>query len=89
MQALTPADKVKREDGFIERLIFSDVATFHISSKGNRHNVRNRATICTEHQRDSTNINVFCAVSRENVHAPFLFIEATVTGDSFLDMLEI
>jgi hypothetical protein len=28
-------------------------------------------------------------VSRENVHAPFLFIEATVTGDSFLDMLEI
>jgi hypothetical protein len=27
-------------------------------------------------------------VSREKVHGPFFFAKATVTGDSFLDMLE-
>jgi hypothetical protein len=49
--ALTPAHKVKRgefceemqlkmeEDGYIERLIFSYEATFHIRGKVNRHNV--------------------------------------------------
>jgi hypothetical protein len=51
VQALTPPDRVKRrefceemqlkmkEDGFVERLI-SEEATFHISGKVNRHNVR-------------------------------------------------
>ena len=33
-------------------------------------------------------VNVFCAVSRKKVHGPFFFNEATVTGYSFLDMLE-
>jgi hypothetical protein len=49
VQALTPADKLRRcefckemqlkmeEDGFIERMI-SDEATLHISDKVNRHN---------------------------------------------------
>ena len=41
-----------------------------------------------EHQRDSPKVNVFYSVSREKVHGPFFFTEATVTGDSFLDMLE-
>jgi hypothetical protein len=31
---------------------------------------------------------MFCAVSREKFHSPLSFPEATVTGDSFLDMLE-
>jgi hypothetical protein len=42
----------------------------------------------TEHQRDSPKINVFCAVTRDKVHGPFFFDEATVTGDSFVDMSE-
>jgi hypothetical protein len=33
-------------------------------------------------------VNVVCVVSREKVHGPFFFTEATVTGDSFMDMLE-
>jgi hypothetical protein len=104
VQALTPADKVKRrefceetqlkmgEDGFVERLIFSDEDTFHISGKVNRHNVHiwgtkhPRAQI--EHQRDSLKVNVFCVVSCEKVHGAFFFTEATVTGNSCLDMLE-
>jgi hypothetical protein len=41
-----------------------------------------------EHQSDSPKVNAFCGVSREKVHGPFFFTEATVTGDSFLEMLE-
>ena len=77
---------------FVERLIFCDEATFYISGKVNRHNVHIWGTeqphAQIEHQRDSPKVNVFCAVSREKVHGPFFFTEATVTGDSFLDMLE-
>jgi hypothetical protein len=55
------------EDGFPEKLVFSDEATFHISGKVNRHNVRiwgteNPHTIL-EHERDSPKLNVFCAIS--------------------------
>ena len=42
----------------------------------------------TEHQCDSPKVNVSFAVLREKMHAPLFFPEATVTGDSLLDMLE-
>ena len=96
VEAHTPPDKAKRRDfceemqlkmeenDFIERLIFCDEATFHISGKVNGHNVcvwgteQSHAQI--EHQHDSPKVNVFCAVSHEKVHGPFFFTEATVTG---------
>ncbi|PNF42302.1 hypothetical protein B7P43_G05516 [Cryptotermes secundus] len=63
------------EDGFVERLIFSGEATFHISGKANIHNVRIWGTeqphAQIEHQRDSLNVNVFCAVSREQCASHF------------------
>jgi hypothetical protein len=95
VQAFTPGDKVKKgefceemqlkteEDGFVKRLI-SDGATFHISGKVNRHNVRIRRAPARLYYK----VNVFCAVSREKVFGSFFFTEATVTGGSFLDMLE-
>jgi hypothetical protein len=103
VQALTPTDKVERhefykemqlkmeEDGFLERLIFSNEATFYIRGKVNRHNVRiwgtEQSHAQIDHQHDSPKVNIFCAVSREKVNDQFFFTEATVTGDSFLDML--
>ena len=56
VQAITPADKVKRRDFceemqlkmeenyFVERLIFCDEATLHISGKVNGHSVRTWGT---------------------------------------------
>jgi len=104
VQALTLADTVKRRDfceemqlkmdenDFVERLIFCNETTFHISGKVNVHNVRTWGTeqphAQIEHQRDSPKVNLFCAVSREKEHGQFFFTEPTVTGDSFLDMLE-
>ena len=104
VQALAPANKVKshnfcqemqlkmEENDFVETPIFCDEATFHISGKVNVHNVR----ICgtgqphaqIEQKRESLKVNVFCALFREKLQGPNFFTEATVTGDSFLDILE-
>lgn len=79
------------EDGFAERLVFSDEATFHLSGKVNRHNVRIWGTehphTIVEYERDSPKVNVFCAISRHKVYGPFFFAERTVTGHTYLDML--
>jgi len=56
-----------REDGFAEKLVFSDETTFHVCSKINRHNVRIWGTenshATTQYVCDSPKVNVFCAVS--------------------------
>jgi hypothetical protein len=76
VQALTSADKVKRrefcektklkmeEDGFVERLIFSDEATSHISGKVNSVHIwgTEQPHAQVEHQRYSPKVDVFCAV---------------------------
>jgi hypothetical protein len=41
-----------------------------------------------EHERDSPKLNVFCAISHRKICGPFFFTEATVTGATYLDMLE-
>jgi hypothetical protein len=77
LQALNPQDHNLRfqfcvdfqqrleEDGFAEKLVFSDEATFHVCGKVNRHNVRIWSTenphATVEHVRDSP-MNVFFAV---------------------------
>jgi hypothetical protein len=64
------------EDGFAEKLGFSDEATFHMCGKVNRHNVRIWGTenphATMEHACDSPNVNVFCAVSSCKVYGPSL-----------------
>jgi len=107
LQTLTPQDHNLRlhfcvdfqqrleEDGFAEKLVFSDEATFHMCGKVNRHNVRVRiwgtknphATM--EYVRDSPEVYVFCAVSSCKVYGPFFFAEPPVTGINYLDMLQL
>ncbi|KAJ4432236.1 hypothetical protein ANN_20852 [Periplaneta americana] len=41
-----------------------------------------------EHERDSPKVNVFCVLSQRKLYRPFFFIEATVIGHSYLDMLQ-
>jgi hypothetical protein len=90
LQSLSDQDKTARrdfctemqercEDGFSERLIFSDEPTFLNSGKVNKENVRiwgnesSRATV--EHVQDFPNVSLFCAVSCKNVYGPFFFQE--------------
>ena len=42
-----------------------------------------------EHQRDSPKVNVFSAVSSQKVYGPFFFVEETVTGMTYLNMLHL
>jgi hypothetical protein len=73
--------------------VFSDEASFHLSGKVNRHNVRiwgtenPRATV--QHIRDSLNVNVFCAISSRKVYGLFFFTEKSVNGFVYLDMLQL
>ena len=86
-------DLMSSDDHFLEKVQFSDEATFHVSGAVNRFNVRiwgsENPHACVEHQRDSHKDNVFCAISSRKVYGPFFFAEETVTGMSYLDMLHL
>jgi hypothetical protein len=55
------------DDQFLEKVQFSDKATFHISGAVNRRNVRiwgsENPHAYVEQQHDSPKVNVFCATS--------------------------
>jgi hypothetical protein len=77
---------------FLDKNVFSDEATFHLSGKVNRHNriiwgSQNPHQV-VEHVRDSPKVNVFCSVSRTQVYGQFFFAEITVTGHVCLYMLD-
>jgi hypothetical protein len=98
LQALNPQDHNLRfqfcvdfqqqleEDGFAEKLVFSDETILHVRGKVNRHNVRIWGTetphATAEHIRDSPKVNVFFAVSPCIVYGPFLFAQPTVAGET-------
>jgi hypothetical protein len=54
------------EDGFAEKLVFSDEVTFHVCGKVNHHNIRiwsmGNPDATVEHVCDSPKVNVFFAV---------------------------
>ena len=41
-----------------------------------------------EHQRDSSTVNAFCAVSKDKVYGGFFFEGSTITGPTYLEMLQ-
>jgi hypothetical protein len=79
------------DEDFVGRLVFTDEATFHVNGKVNRHNLRIWSTenphSTIEHVRDSPKMNGFCAISRMKIYGPFIFMEGTVTGMTYLDRL--
>lgn len=81
LQILHPHDHNDdmEEDDFAEGLIVSDESTFHLSRKVNRHNVRiwatENSTAGIERERDSSKVNVFCAISVTKVYGLFLFMK--------------
>jgi hypothetical protein len=80
-------------DQSLEKVQFSDKATFHVSGAVNCRNVRTwgceNPHAYEQHPHDSPKINVFCAISSWKVYSPFLFAEETVTGMTYLDMLQL
>ncbi|XP_033610354.1 uncharacterized protein LOC117282915 [Cryptotermes secundus] len=84
--------KNMEDELFLPRVIFSDEATFHLTGKVNRHNARiwglQNACVTLEHVRDSPKVNVFCAIILMKVYGPFFFDENTVTGVTYLRILQ-
>jgi hypothetical protein len=80
------------DDTFLPRSIFSDEATFHLSGKVNRHNVRTwglqNPQEAMEHEGESPKVNVFCALSQTMLYGPICFAENIVTGVTYLAMLQ-
>jgi len=80
-------------DNFLEKVQFSDEATFHVSGAVNCRNVRiwgsENPHAYVGHKRGSPKVNVFCAISSHKVYGPFFFAEETVTGMTYLDVLQL
>jgi hypothetical protein len=75
----------------VKKLVFGDEATFDLSGRVNRYDVRiwgsENPRESFEHERDSPKFNDFAAMSREKQYRSFFFIQSTVTGIIYLDML--
>jgi hypothetical protein len=78
-------------DGFKDRLIFTDKATFDLSGGVSRCNLRFRdadnARATLQYERDSPKVKVFCTMTNCSVYGSLFFAENTVTGCAYLDML--
>ena len=76
----------------INKILFSDEATFHTCGKVNRHNCRiwadEKPPNFLEWERDAPKVNVWLDMAQSKVYGPFFFAEATVIGPVYLNMLE-
>jgi hypothetical protein len=71
---------------------YSDEATFHVKGVVNRYNCRiwasqNQHVTC-ELQRGRPKVNMWAGLIHKLIE-PFFFLEKTVTGHLYLDMLEL
>jgi len=86
-------DLMSSDDHFLKKVQFSDEATFHVSGAVNTRNVgiwgSENPHAYVEHQRDSPRTNMICAIFSQKVYSPFFFAQETVTGMTYLDMLQL
>ena len=83
--------EMMEDDAFLQRVIFSDEATFHLSGKVNRHNVRiwglQNLHSTLQHERLTEDKRVQCLIPYTGLWT-FFFAENTVTGITYLEILE-
>lgn len=89
--ATTILDKISANESFLNDVIFTDEATFHINGCVNRHNSRiwgdENPHVVFQKARDTPKVNVWCGVMKNRVLGPFFFAEKTINGNVYLDML--
>ena len=81
----------QRIDSLVDLIVWSDEATFKLSGTINRHNcvywAQNNPNIVEEETVNSPGITVCRGLSSRGLLGPFFF-EGTVTGTTYLRMLE-
>lgn len=84
--------RVDASPDYLQQVCFSDEATFHVSGVVNRHNCRiwgdENPHVTCELERGTPKVNVWAGLMHNMVIGPFFFIEKTVVGIAYLDMLE-
>ena len=90
--AVEMLSRIEENDKYLDLVLFSDESTFHVGGKVNRYNCRiwgnENPHQVTEYERDTPKLNVWLGRHKNGVIGPFFFMESTVTGHSYLDMLE-
>ena len=83
--------RIAADENFLNRLCFSDEATFHLSGRVNRHNCvfwdTSNPHAVQEVPIKSPGITVWCGLFCDQIIGPFFF-ESTVTSKSYKEMLE-
>ena len=90
--AVEMLSRIEENESYLDLVLFSDESTFHVCGKVNRHNCRiwgsGSPYQVTEYERDTPKLNVWLGLHKHGVIGLFFFMESTVTGHSYLDMLE-
>jgi hypothetical protein len=91
--AMDIPDRIDSDNGFLDRVIFSDESTSDVFGTVNRHNCRIWSSesphAFREYEQNIPKLNVWCAISRHEVTGLFLFQEKTANSTNYLDMLEL
>ena len=84
-------DRISENEVVLERICFSDEATFHVSEKLNKHNVKiwgsEHPHKIEEFQRGGPKVNVRCGMMCNQIIGPFFFLEAANNADVYFDLL--
>ena len=77
---------------YLNKVCFSDEATFHTSRNVNMHNLwiwwSENPHVVLQYVKDSPKVNVWCGLMYNKIIGPFFFNEPTTTATVYLDMLE-
>lgn len=80
-------------ENLMGHILFTDEATFHVCGRVHRHNCRIWADEMPhdtmEWERHSPKVNVWLGLTKRKVYGPYMFAEQTITGDMYLDMLQL
>lgn len=88
----TMMGRIDADNLFLNRIVFSDEATFFLNGSVNRHNMSYWSetnphwTIDSRSTQYPEKINVWAGILRNRIIGPF-FIEGTLTGDMYEDLL--
>ena len=84
----TMVARINQNPRYLETVCFSDEATFHVSGRVHRHNVRiwgkTNPHVFREHERDSPKVNVWAAMFHNQVIGPFFFRGKNYQQDELL-----
>jgi hypothetical protein len=85
-------EQLTADDNYLQKILFSDEATFHTHGVVNHHSCRSWGSenphALMEHVRDSPKVSVWFGIMLDRIVGPFFFHESTITSAVYLDMLE-